>query len=711
MRGFKLNSDTWLNRYDNIFHKAEDDFASEFRHAIFPPKIREITTLVMKGVELPPMAVSQTHIESSPADAAIYVMSRISSEGTDNSLEPGSFYPDPTESESIRRLAKAYKRFVLVINTGNIVDLGFTDDISGINAIIYMNNLGGLGGLALADVLRGNVNPSGKLVDTWPMKYEDIPGGKTFGNLDNNPRETVYTEDCFVGYRHFDAHGIKPRYSFGFGLSYTTFKTEYIAGAVDNNIVDISLRVTNTGHCTGKEVVQAYFSREQALNTGDYRDLVCFAKTKMLEPGESETINLKFSGKDAARFDQVDKMFCLAEGDYSLYIGNSLDNTPIKIQLHMMEERFLSRIGSPMTNRSKTFHSVERRVDETLERMDLPDKIRLTVGMGMSIMGKQPDYYTPGAVGHTAPLPDAGIDNMELADGPAGLRLAAKYGVYPDGRWKPVDPPFRALKYLPSICHGLLMADSKKTKVYSQHTTAYPAATALAQTWNEEMLTLIGQCVSEEMTEHNITFWLAPALNIHRNPLCGRNFEYFSEDPILSGKCAAAIVKGVQSVPGHVAVIKHFACNNQEDMREFSNSIVKETALRDIYLKGFEIAIREGRPGAVMTSYNLINGRYAASHPMLLTQVLRGEWNFDGVVMTDWTASKQSPAAEIIAAGGDMMMPGDKADVRSVTRAIESGALSEEQLEMACRRILRVYFEGRLNRQTEYSVGYTEADS
>ena len=297
----------------------------------------------------------------------------------------------------------------------------------------------------------------------------------------------------------------------------------------------------------------------------------------------------------------------------------------------------------------------------------------------------------PGAAGNTtSSLLGKGIVNIALADGPAGLRIQRRSTIGKNGTAKMVDMQIDMMKYFPEIFKKFLCGNPDKEPVYYQFTTAFPVATAMAQTWNLNLLEEMGNAVAEEMQEYGVTFWLAPALNIHRNPLCGRNFEYYSEDPLLSGKMAAAITKGVQKHSGCFVTIKHYCGNNQEENRNHVSSNMTERALREIYLRGFEIAVRESNAKGLMTSYNKINGIYANNSKDLLTHVLRQEWGFDGLVMTDWTATAkgQSDPAKCIESGNDLLMPGSSSDKKRIKKAIRDGKLTRRDLNRCAGRVL-----------------------
>ena len=304
--------------------------------------------------------------------------------------------------------------------------------------------------------------------------------------------------------------------------------------------------------------------------------------------------------------------------------------------------------------------------------------------VGAGVHGGGPRFFeAPGAAGYTTGrLLGKGIPNVCLADGPAGLRLQRVSTVTRSGKVKGVEPAMSAMKYFPKVLTGFSLGNPEKQPCIYQFATSFPAGLSLAQSWNLPLAETVGEAVGKEMEAYGVTYWLAPALNIHRNPLCGRNFEYYSEDPLLAGKTAAAVTRGVQSRRGCFATIKHFCCNNQEENRNRTNANVNERALREIYLRAFRIAVEEGRPGAVMSSYNKVNGTYVNNSKVLLDGVLRCEWGFDGLVMTDWLATGKGLGshARAVASGNDLIMPGGRSAVRGLKNAVKSGAVKREDM-------------------------------
>ena len=342
----------------------------------------------------------------------------------------------------------------------------------------------------------------------------------------------------------------------------------------------------------------------------------------------------------------------------------------------------------------------DARVQNFLNTLKLEEMVEIVVGKGM--FGGETRFNLPGSVGNTTSrLWDRGLANVALCDGPAGLRIQRRSTVDKKGNVKAVDMAMSVFDALPGFVRNFMVGDPNKETVIYQYTTAFPVANALAQTWNTDLMYEVGAAVYREMKEYGCTYWLAPAINIHRNPLCGRNFEYFSEDPRLSGAMAAAITRGVQQEEGFYVTVKHYACNNQEDNRNYVSSNLSERALREIYLRGFEICVREGGAKSIMTSYNKVNGIYSPNSHDLCTKVLRNEWGFDGVVMTDWFSTNKGQASNAICmkAGNDMIMPGGSSFRKEILQGVKSGLISEVDVRRCCANVLKSIFDSATQKE------------
>ena len=653
-----------------------------------------------------------------------------------------------------------------MINVGGQFDLNFLHEIPNINAVIFMGQLGTMGGQAVADIVCGKHTPSGKLTDTWAKHYRDYPASDDYSYLNGNLDEEYYREGIYVGYRYFDTFHVAPRYPFGYGLSYTEFEMHLAGMRLERTTVEISVDVKNKGEVySGKEVVQIYVSCPDGELKKEAQRLTSFAKTKNLKPGEEERIVLQFDLRDLTSYREKDTATVLEPGEYVVRIGNSSRNTRVcgilKLETEMITEKhshickaplrvtelewqeekeLLHATGDCRQNWGRTceiiIDDVEKiqsfqiepgiipevdheygpveiysseETDRILESLTLRDMAELVVGGGMS--GHR-FFEAPGAAGvTTGNLTAKGIPNVVMADGPAGLRLHKISSVSITGKVKGIEPNISFMKYLPEPVKKVMLGNPDSKNLLYQFTTAFPVGISLASSWNLQLAEEVGNAVGKEMEAYGVTYWLAPGMNIHRNPLCGRNFEYFSEDPLLTGEFAAAITKGVQKNRGCYVTLKHYCCNNQEDNRNKTNANVNERALREIYLKGFEIAVKESHPGAVMSSYNKVNGKYVNNSYRLLTQVLRNEWGFDGFVMTDWfaTGRKYGDPAHAIASGNDLIMPGSSGTVDDIVKAVSKGIILEEDVKRSAVNVLkgiissRIY-QGYLRKQRESGV-------
>ena len=611
-------------------------------------------------------------------DTAIYVLSRQAGEGKDRQVEKGDYLLSDMEEESLRLLSRHYKTLILVLNCGSAMDLSILDEVR-VDAVLFYGQGGMEGGNALADILTGKVSPSGRLTDTWGCRYADYPAAKTFSlpGLEDD-----YAEGIYVGYRWFEKKGIAPRYPFGYGLSYTSFSEEVTE--VTGNSVTVT--VTNTGVYPGRDVLQLYIRKPEGGLDHEKRSLAAFGKTKLLAPGESQSVTLSFSLGDIASFHEERSCFLLEKGVYRLEL-NGAPCGSLDIEERVLET--LAPIGSDAPETvGETFSS---KVQTLLGKLSDRDKCALVTGGGYSIRCYN---NVMGAAGRTCTgLLKKGIPNIVLADGPAGLNVNQSTTVMPDGtpRYPEGLPADWKWGWLTKAEPFLKGRPGRGRTVY-RYMTAWPSETVLAQTWDQELLEEVGRAVGREMLETGVSVWLAPGLNIHRDPLCGRNFEYYSEDPVISGKMAAAITRGVQSMGGVGVSQKHFCCNNRENDRIHVSANVSQRALREIYLRAFRIAVTEGKPWTVMSSYNRVNGRYVCNSFDLCTRVLRQEWGFQGLVMSDWNATEQCSCAEAINAGNDLVMPGTPAVTKKLLAALKEGKLRRDALDLSAGRVLELIF-------------------
>lgn len=662
-------------------------------------------------------------------DTCVFVVSRISGESYDRKLEKGDYYLSDAEAANIRMCAKYHRNVILIINAGGVVDCSAVNDIS-VAAKLFIGMLGTAGGDAVADVLSGKVTPSGKLSDTWAVKYEDIPNGMEYSYINGNQDYDEYKEGIYVGYRYFDSFGVKPLYPFGYGLSYTTFAIACENVMLDRSLVNIRAKVTNTGNYAGKEVLQLYVSCPSGKLAKEYQTLAAFEKTQLLKAGECAPVELSFDIKSIASYDEATASYILEKGDYVLRLGNSSRNTVVVGCITVGEDVVVSRhehvcvpaqpiqeIDAPVIahtipadtpylqldadaiqTKIYTYEEVtpysDPTVDKIIDSLKLSELVDFCSGNGtMDMLISSKHYFTmPGATGYTTNKYFArGIPDICFCDGPAGFR-AAQVSVAVKGKniVRNVTSPLETLSYLPKLVKMFGFGTEKDGTLLYQYATAFPVGISLAQTWNKQLAEEVGMAAGEEVHEYGVSYWLAPGLNIHRNPLCGRNYEYFSEDPYLSGQMAAAMTRGVQKNPETSVSLKHFCCNNQETNRGNTSANINERALREIYLKSFEIAVREGKATGLMTSYNRVNGEFTATRHDLLTKILRNEWGFDGVIMTDWDSKKPDCEADkSMYAGMNILMAGDAAQKKEIMAGLKAGRITPKDIRRNASRVLR----------------------
>ncbi|MDE6111525.1 MAG: glycoside hydrolase family 3 C-terminal domain-containing protein [Eubacterium sp.] len=622
----------------------------------------------------PEMKLSADAVSSAAksSNTALVVLGRAAGEDRENKLEKGSYYLTDTEIDMLDLVTASFDKVTVIMNCGNIIDMSWVKKYGDkISALLYAWQCGMESGNALANVLTGKVSPSGKLPCTIAENYNDYPSSSDFGGKDFNN----YTEDVFVGYRYFETFDKeKALYPFGFGLSYTDFEITPVSFKQESDDFSVSVNVKNIGSVSGKEVVQLYVCAPQGKLSKASRSLVAFAKTKELAPNESEEIKLSFHLYDIASFDDKDTFaYVIEQGEYVFYVGNCVRTQTVagsvRLDYKIVEQleeictvqnsfdRIIARSESGRIVAGKETVSPSKSYIKERIIKNLPDEIGFKGDKGYKLSDVADGKIT---------LDDfvSQLNNKELEaltrgqgmmDSDLGVvgNAGAFGGIIPELRDKGVQP--------------IITTDGPAGIRIRKYTSLIPCGTALASTFNCDLVKKLTSVMGAEMVKHQTDVLLAPGMNIQRNVLCGRNFEYFSEDPVLSGKMGAAYVNGIQS-NGVSACPKHFACNNQEVRRTKNDSRVSQRALREIYLKGFEICVKESNPLNIMTSYNKINGVWSHYNYDLVTTVLRGEWGYTGNVMTDWwmqkSASPEFPNikdnAYRVRAQVDVYMPGDK---------------------------------------------------
>lgn len=642
-------------------------------------------------------------------DTAIISISRFSGEAWDRGgrgqelFEKGDFYLSNAENAMVEKVKKYFPKIVVVLNVGGVVDTQWFCREDAIQAVLMAWQGGMEGGTATAELLCGIGSPCGKLSDTFAKRLEDYPSTENF-------HESVwyvdYTEDIYVGYRYFETlPGAKEcvNYPFGYGLSYTTFDWSIQAMQQSGEDIGLQVAVTNTGAVSGKEVIQVYACAPQGLLGKAARHLVAFGKTELLAPGQTQILLLSFPVSSMASYDDLGKVaksaYVLEKGEYTFYIGTSVRDTvqadfvytltenkitqqlTAKLVPNGLKRRLLSDgsyealpldepkdpnftelpvqpeyeklaatppyRGVPSIPRGKyDKRGVHNFIEVAADKMSLDDFVaQLTDAQVIHLLGGQPCTGVANTCG-IGNVPEFQIPAVMTADGPAGVRIDPWVGV---------------------------------------NTTAFPCSTLMACTWDPALTYAVGEAGAKEIKENNLACWLTPAVNIHRSPLCGRNFEYYSEDPFLAGTMAAGMVRGIQSQ--HIAPsVKHFALNNKETNRKNSNSRVSERAAREIYLKVFEIVVKTSDPWYIMSSYNIINGVRASENRELLTDILREEWGFNGIVSSDWWTLADH--YKEVKAGNDLKMPSGFPE--RLQLALDSGVITRAEMEVSAKRILNL---------------------
>lgn len=742
--------------------------------------------------------------------AAFVFISRNCGENSTRQLSKGDYYLTDDEEKLLDETAKAgFKKIVVVINSGALIDLSFIDRYP-VDALILVWQPGMEGGNAFWDIACGDFSPCGKLSDTIAKEYKDYPSSSCF----RESREyTEYKEDIYVGYRYFetfDPEGLKVRYPFGYGMSYTRFIYELLQPSIDNKEFSLEAKIKNVGSFPGREVVQVYFSRPQGRLGNPAMELAAYKKTKLLAPGESETITVSFPLEQMKTFQESPKRCYLMEpGTYNVYVGNSVKDakekgimatytrsctdvlqteglaklpppvllssvlkadgtyaTPYQGTIEDQEALGLvkdhGRITSPFTFRLRSWNawtgnglnftngydlilpkgnwieyliylSEEKEHELTLITLGA-SKLAVALDLGsyedMPVTSEPPTipvrtfrfFGKPGyhrlKIKNTSSDYDALIGGLAIDAGSSLGRMAYMGNKLPEGKdmsfEEVVADPDKLDDFVDSLTVEELAALScgqgsgisstgsvgamGDREVEALHTadgpaglrlnapqTAWPVEALLACTWDTELLYKIGEAIRDEMAKAGVVVWLAPGLNIHRNPLCGRNFEYYSEDPYLTGTLAAALIKGVQAKGDRGVEMKHFCANNREENRLNNDSRLSERALREIYLKAFEIAVKEAQPWAIMCSYNCFNGIHTAESKALLTDLLRGEWGFDGFVTTDW--GSHSVCWKEVKAGCNIQMPWG--ETKELIAAYKAGLISLDELKSSVKPLLK----------------------
>ncbi|MGX8686913.1 MAG: glycoside hydrolase family 3 protein [bacterium] len=676
--GFTITSYSWIERFQAESRRVNDAdttlseldrFFSGMKILIDEPEITE------------------EDIRSSlEAQTAVYVIRRNAGENGDREAVRGDYYLSEAEESNLRKVAAAFSKTVVVLNT-TVMDANFLFEIPGIDAAVLMSLAGMEGGNALADVLTGKKNPAGHLTDTWARAYRDNPAAATFGKNDGNSLQEDYCEDIFVGYRYFDSFGIEPLFPFGYGLSYTTFAMDCTSFEADWQEICLTAAVTNTGERAGRAAAQVYVSAPEGRLVKPFQELKGFAKTRELAPGETQVLEIRIPTEYLASYDEERSCFLMEPGSYLFRLGEHSRSTDIAAEILLDSEAVLRQVRREVS----PDHELDRLVPPPRRTGSLHAgrRVQLYAADCHTVDGAcpthEPDMVNRRRFEKVKAAPDATL--IDVREGRVSMDSFVK-SLEPEVLFrlvagaafetpyetktrlkadvKPVNGPTSSGATTALFTRSLGIPELKMTDGPAGlhlgfcQTTCNPVGILIAQTFDCEEARLYGEGIGKELAFYHQAVILGPGMNIHRDPLCGRAFEYFSEDPILTGLMGASAVQGVQKTPGAGVSVKHFCCNNQEEDRPVTNATVSERALREIYWKGFEICVRKADPMTVMSSYNCVNGVHTSSNYELLTEVLRGEWGFRGLVMTDWGSRSTKPFD--IHAGNDLIMGGYRSE-------------------------------------------------
>ena len=755
--GFEITTKQWLAEQDRVIQEEFGAYMADVHQRAEAMGIPDF--FVMFNEHFVPKALAP--FQQAEGDLAIYVLGRNSGEGSDRYAEEGDYELTQAEVALLTALGRNYKKVIVLLNLGGVINAATLKAIPGISAILLISQSGNMGGHIVADVLLGKSIPSGRLTDTWAEKYMDYPSSATFSHNNGNWNDEYYTDGIFVGYRYFDTFNVKPLYPFGYGLNYTTFTMETLGASADEKQVSVTVKVTNTGAFSGREGVQVYGSAPRAGLEKPMQVLCGFGKTRLLQPGQSQELKVSFDLTNLESYDPAKAAYVLEAGEYVIRVGVNSRNTHVAALVRLdetvetkkvknicpLDEEFeeiscagaecwkpenedAEKAAAPVfaisaakvptvtieyarepesfapsgTDHMITLEEVrdgKYTMEQLVSQLSVEEMAEWCVGSARdseNVIGSA-SKAVPGAAGETSlALAHRGVRDMVNADGPAGLRLIAHFRTNAQGELLPGG----------SAIGGMAEEFAPKQEGdvdYYQYCTAIPIAWLLASSWDLELIEKCGDIVGAEMEVFGVRVWLAPGMNIHRNPLCGRNFEYYSEDPLLSGLCAAADVRGVQKHPGVGTSIKHFFANNQEDNRMYCNAHIKERAIREIYLRNFGVCIEASQPMTIMTSYNLINGVHGANCYDSITCYAREECGFQGYVMTDWFTSNAKVSGAMakpnpkypcassplcIYAGNDVQMPGSEGNIADIITAVKDGSLKLGYLQRCAARLLEV---------------------
>lgn len=748
--------ESYLHRINSeVMTKDEDTDWVKVGKAINSGAMYEVFGKYHAPIEEYEISEDQLAAARTYTDTAVFVLGRNSGgEECDRHLK-GDYFLTDSEKILAEKVCRSFEKVVLVLNINGVVDLSWIKDYESIQSILFVGVLGEEGASALADVLIGNINPSGKLAFTIAEQYEDYPSAYHFSWNKENEADlltyedygldagkngstgyakspvTVYWEDIYAGYRYFDTFEKEPLYEFGYGLSYTEFEIECLGVAKKQEGIEVRALVRNIGNRAGKEVLQLYLASDSSLFHRARKELHGFEKTRLLQPGEKEEIYLLVPWREWTCYDEKLAAYVIGQGHYRILIGNSSRKTMaaavVRVEDNMMVLQCANRLGVQECNREKLKFltcpgkGVYEKHEGNACARDLPEitinleDIREKNNGGRWESDLDRIENRDSRLDKVKQLSIQQLAALSVGYGPGTPFAAFIGGDEPDTIFSQDGKPITTNSH-PTGYKGYVSPAIEKEGIYSVFykdgpagigEIAWPSEMLMSCAFNKKTWYEFGNAVGEECKRRQVDVWLAPAVNLHRHPLCGRNFEYFSEDPYLTGICACEVTKGVQE--NHLVLVcpKHFAINEQETFRRGNSkknydavdSIVSERAARELYLRPFEILVKDAGIACLMTSFNKINGVFAAGNADLCTHILREEWGYQGVVITDWgDVDVVVDGADAIAAGNDVVMPGGVSVITQILQGYQQGRVSRENLENAVRHLL--YMTEKVTKKT-----------
>ena len=639
---------------------------------------------------------------------AVYVLTRGTGESIDNRPEKGEYKLTDAERALMAALRERFEKLAVVLNTGYPIEM----DWAGMaDAILWVGLPGMAGGQACAEILEGTISPSGRLPDSWAVQYEDIPAsrnfnipgpGATYSGSDQAPSAysvIAYEEGLYVGYRYFSTFGKKPAFPFGHGLSYTRFAKKVVRFTESGGLCEMKVRVRNTGSCPGKETVLLFARIPDGKLEQPERRLVAFGKTQLLYPGASEDLELTVPPLRFDSYDPETAQWVLEPGQYTLYLGGSAEEAEEAASFALSERMVLQTVKNRVTcpvqlhtmSKREPDYWPEGKLSAIVESSELPyRRKRARVPETDPVKGS-------GASGGLITFPMVkenpgllGDFVLQLSDEQlCRMSVGARTG------WGPEDSGFAGTLYTDGVLKELELpeyyfSDGNNGLNMNEPNIGFPTSNLIAATFNEALSYEEGRAIAAEAKGMQLQNILAPSINIHRNPLCGRQAEYFSEDPLLAGRMGGMESKGLEA-EGVASCVKHFIANNAETLRNTAHALIDERTMREIYLKAFEYALDVHQPDSMMTGYNPTNGCWCAGDPELLQGILREEWGYEGYVMTDWGSSTCCNAVDSAEAGNSWVAPGemDNREVDPMVKAIADGRLSRERVRKNVYRMMQ----------------------